>query len=236
MSGQPAVSLAFFDPARQLHCIARAGITLLFEGPRPSAIGQGPDVEDLGDGWHALLDDRLDLRFTPVSDRASLAGAHVRVCRVEGAVDGRPVSCVGTAAETIDPPEWDELDVLRAVSAVFDEEHAVLAVARRPRGEPGHGAELVSAAVLSDGKLRGVEDARLSTVYDGDGHQQSAGLELWMPGEDLPRRAAGRVTSGTTLELPGLRVNASVFSWRMEGREGAGAYELTIREHSPEAA
>jgi hypothetical protein len=57
-----------------------------------------------------------------------------------------------------------------------------------------------------------------------------------MPGEDFPRRAAGEVTGGTTLELPGLRVNASIFAWRMEGREGAGAYELTVRDEPPEAA
>jgi hypothetical protein len=31
-------------------------------------------------------------------------------------------------------------------------------------------------------------------------------------------------------------VNAAVFSWQMEGRNGAGAYELTIRDEPPEAA
>jgi hypothetical protein len=36
--------------------------------------------------------------------------------------------------------------------------------------------------------------------------------------------------------LDGLRVNAAVFSWRMEGRDGAGAYEVTIRDEPPEAA
>jgi hypothetical protein len=57
-----------------------------------------------------------------------------------------------------------------------------------------------------------------------------------MPGEDFPRRATGEVTGGTTLELPGLLVNASVFAWRMEGREGVGAYELTVRAEPQEAA
>jgi hypothetical protein len=41
--------------------------------------------------------------------------------------------------------------------------------------------------------------------------------------------------AGTTLGLDGLRVNASVFAWRMEGREGAGAYDITIRDE-PEVA
>lgn len=230
------VSLAFFDPARRLHGMARAGLTLIFDGSNPSVVGGGPRLEPAGDGYRAVVEDRIDLEFSPVSDPAQLAGSRVRVCRVRGTVDGRRLDCMGTVGETIAPPEWAELDALRAVSALFDSEHAVLAVARRPRGVPGHGRELVSAALLTGGDLRAVEEARLSTVYDGEGRQRSAGLELWMPGEDFPRRAAGEVASGTTLELSGLRVNASVFTWRMEGREGAGAYELTVRAEPEEAA
>ena len=83
---------------------------------------------------------------------------------------------------------------------------------------------------MLDGQVTGVEEARISTVYDGEGRQRSAGLELWLPGDSFPRRAAGTVTAGTTLALEGLRVNAAVFRWRMDGREGAGAYELTVRD------
>lgn len=230
------VSLAFFDPARQLHGMARAGLTLLFEGTRPTAVGQGPVLEPRGEGHHATLHERLDLEFEPLTEAVQLGGSRVRVCRVTGTVDGRRVECMGTAAETVTPPEWEQLDALRAVSALFDPENSVLVLARRHRGAPGHGHELVTAGLLSGGELRMVEEARLSTVYDAEGRQQSAGLELWMPGEDFPRRAAGLLAAGTTLELPGLRVNASVFNWRMEGREGAGAYELTVRAEPPEAA
>lgn len=235
MSEAP-VSLSFFDPARQLHGIARAGLTLLFEGANPSAVGGVPEIDAHGEGYRAELEDRLQLEFEPVSDAAQLAGSRVRVCRVSGTVDGTSIACLGTAAETISPPEWDGLEALRAVSALFDSDHAVLAIARRPRGALGHGHELISAVLVIDGEPRVVEDARLSTVYDGDGRQRSAGMELWLPGEDFPRRATGALTSGTTLELPGLRVNASIFAWRMEGREGVGAYELTVRGEPPEAA
>ena len=234
MSEAP-VSLTFFDPARKLHGLARAGLTLLFEGANPSAAG-GPEIEPLGEGYRAALEDRLALEFVPLTEAAQLAGSAVRVCAVSGTVSGTEVDCLGTVATTVTPPEWEELDALRAVSALFDRDHAALVVARRPRGAPGHGRELVSAALLTGGELRAVEEARLSTVYDGDGRQRSAGLELWLPGEDFPRRAAGELAGGTTLELPGLRVNASVFSWRMEGREGFGAYELTVRAEPPEAA
>ncbi|HEV2075142.1 MAG TPA: hypothetical protein VGR10_02790 [Thermoleophilaceae bacterium] len=235
-ASEPPVSLTFFDPDRRLHGLARRGLTLLFRNASPSAIQGGPDVEARGDGYRATLDDRLELQFAPVAARTPLAGAVVDVCRVTGTVDGERVECLGTASETRSPPAWEELDVLRTVSALFDPEHAALLVARRPRGAPGHGRELVSAALLDGGEVRAVEDARLSTVYDGAGRQQSASLELWMPGEDFPRRAAGELRAGTTLELPGLTVNASVFAWRMEGREGAGAYELTIRDEPAEAA
>ena len=147
----------------------------------------------------------------------------------------RQLDCLGTATETVTAPAWEELDALRGISALFDGEHAVVALARRPRGALGHGDERVIAWIVAGDDATQVEDARISTVYDGDGRQRSAGLELWLPGEDFPRRASGTAVAGTTLALDGLRVNAAVFSWQMEGRAGAGAYELTVRDE-PEAA
>jgi hypothetical protein len=41
---------------------------------------------------------------------------------------------------------------------------------------------------------------------------------------------SGSVRAGASLSLEGLRVNAAVFDWRMEGREGVGAYELAVRD------
>ena len=116
------------------------------------------------------------------------------------------------------------------------EDHALLALARRPRGAEGHGQELVTAKLLSEGELLTVEDARISTVYDGDGRQRSAGLELWLPGEDFPRRGSGSVVAGTSLELEGLQVHAAVFAWKLEGLDAIGSYELMVRSQSPVAA
>jgi hypothetical protein len=90
--------------------------------------------------------------------------------------------------------------------------------------------EDVRAVVISGGQARDVEDARLSTVYDRDGRQRTAGLELWLPGEDYPRRASGSAQAGASVLLGGVRVDAAVFEWQMEGRTGAGAYELALRE------
>jgi hypothetical protein len=233
---EPAVALAFFDPDRGLHGSARSGVTLLFEHGKPSALPEGPDVRPDGDGWKASLGNRFDLSFAPIGEALDLEGASARVCRVSGTLDDGSVECLGTATETSAPPRWEELDALRGVSALFDSENAVLAVARRPRGAVGHGQEKIVAWLVTGGEARLVEDARISTVYDGEGRQRSAGLELWMPGEDFPRRASGTAVAGTTLSLDGLRVNAAVFSWQMEGRHGAGAYEVTFRDEPLEAA
>jgi hypothetical protein len=233
---ETAVALAFFDPSRGLHGSARSGLTLLFERGRPQALPEAPEVKRDGDRYHAELGNRFDLSFAPVCDPLELDGASVRLCRVTGSVGGTRVECLGTSTETVTPPRWEELDALRGLSALFDEEHAVLALARRPRGVLGHGHEQVVAWLVTAGDARRVEDARISTVYDGDGRQRNAGLELWMPGEDFPRRASGTAVAGTTLSLEGLRVNAAVFSWQMEGRDGSGAYEVTIRDEPPEAA
>jgi hypothetical protein len=233
---EPAVSLAFFDTAQGLHGSARSGVTLLFERGAPRTLPEGASIERQGEGWRAHVDGELELAFAPASEPAELDGSRTCVCRVEGTLGDARVECLGTATETETPPEWAELDALRAVSAIFDAEHAVLAVARRPRGALGHGHEEVSARLVQAGQLLEVEDARISTVYDGDGRQRSAGLELWLPGEDFPRRASGTVQAGASLALEGLQVNAAIFAWTMEGREGAGAYDLVVRDEPDEAA
>ena len=230
------LALSFFDPARRLSGTARAGMTLLFDGAKPETVAEGPEVERSADGaLTGRLGERLELRFQPIAEPARLSGIRTTLCEVSGSVDGTRVDCLGTATQTIEPPEWADLDAVRGITALFDRERAVFVLARRPRGALGHGHELVEAKLVLDGELRDVEDARLSTVYDGDGRQRNAGLELWLPTEDFPRRLSGSVQAGASLSLEGLLVNAAVFGWRMEGREGIGAYELAVRDE-PEAA
>jgi hypothetical protein len=224
-----AVALSFFDPDAGIHGAVRTGLTLLFEG-REARAERGPvEIERADEGWHARASGDVDVKLTPVSDTADLGGIAVSVCSVEGSVGGKKISGLGTAAETQRPPEWRELDLLRAISAVFEPGLAALAVARRPREAGEHGSELVTAVLIEGGELRAPEDVRISTVYDGGGRQHSSGLELWFPGEDYPRRLFGTVQAGTSLELEGLSVHAAAFNWRMEGHVGAGLYELTLR-------
>jgi hypothetical protein len=231
-----AISLGFFDPAQEVHGTLRSGVAVVFEGTTGRTLDEPPEIAAAGDGYRAVCGGELELEFEPFSEPAELGGASAQVARVHGRAAGREVECLGTVGETRTPPEWEELDAVRLVSAVFDPEHAVLAAARRPRGAKGHGQELVIAHLLAGGQLVAVEDARISTVYDGQGRQRSVGIELWLPGEDFPRRASGSVRAGLTLGLEGLRVDAGLVAWRMEGRDGAGAYEITVRAEPGEAA
>jgi hypothetical protein len=233
---EPAVSLAFFDGERGLHGTLRSGVAVLFDGKHAATVDEPPAIERDGESWRAESGDAIDLTFEPCSPAVDLGGSTARVCRVRGRVAGAQLDCLGTAGETTVPPAWSELDALRTVSAVFDAEHALLAVARRPHGAFGHGQELVTAHLLAAGEVVAVEEARLSTVYDGEGRQQSARFELFLPGEDFPRRAGGTVRAGLSLALESLRVNVAVFEWEMEGRQGYGAYEITVRDEPAEAA
>ena len=104
----------------------------------------------------------------------------------------------------------------------------------RPREARAHADEAVGASILERARrrqraVRAVADP-LSTTYDGEGRQRRAGLELWDRGRrPTPRRAAGEVACGTTLDLGRLRLDCAFFRWRMEGREGVGRYDVLRR-------
>jgi hypothetical protein len=231
-----AFALSFFDADHNLYGTARSGATILFEGRKAVAHAEGPKVETDGDVWTAELAGRLSLRLAPVTEEIDLGAVTARVCRATGQVEGRAVDCLGTFSVTTVAPQWEELDAVRSVSALVDEGNALLAIARRPRDAAGHGDEEVRAVLLEDGVPHEVETARISTVYDGSGRQRSAGLELWLPDEEFPRRGSGLVIAGSTFDLEAVQVHAAIFRWRLNGREGIGGYELMVRVVPPVAA
>jgi hypothetical protein len=232
----PALSAAFFDPARRLFGSLRGGLGVLFDGNDHRVLPDPPELAGEAESWVARLGEGSELRFDALSPPLELAGTTTRICRVGGRLDGRRVDCLGATTETLEVPQWEELDAVRALVALFGESDAVLASARRPRGAPGHGREAISAILIEHGEVLAVEDARLSTVYDGDGRQRSAGLELWLSADDFPRRLTGVARAGMSLGLEGLDVHLAVFDWRLEGREGAGSYEVTVRSGEEAAA
>ncbi|CAA9483601.1 MAG: hypothetical protein AVDCRST_MAG45-314 [uncultured Solirubrobacterales bacterium] len=232
----PAISAACFDPQSDTHAVLRSGMGIIFRGESPDIVDEPPELARTGTGWQARSAGALELAFEPIAEEGRLGGSKARLCRVRGRVAQTALDCLGTVTETRRAPVWDELDATRSISAIFDPGHAVTLFARRPRGAGGHGEEELTGWLLEDGVLHELEDVRLSTIYDGDGRQRSAGLELWVPGEDFPRRLAGQARAGLSLALEGLLVHAAVFGWRMEGREGVGAYELTVRDRGGAAA
>jgi hypothetical protein len=222
------LALTFVDHERRLYATARSGFALVFEDGKASSYDEDVAITTAAEGWDARLPGGLDLSFRRLADPVELGGMRAHLC---AAGDG-----LGVIAEITDPPRWQDLDATRYVCALFDPKHAIIAFARRPAGSVGHGEELMVAHLWSDGELKGVEDARLSTIYDGEGRPRQASMELWLPAEDFPRRAFGSVTAGASLALEGLDVHAAAMDWRMDTHRGAGMYELTVREPAPAAA
>jgi hypothetical protein len=173
----------------------------------------------------------------PVARLGGMAGYEqpVRVCG--GAVIGSDrlsVDGLGQRGHSWGSPDWDRIELARTVSAWLGDDLAVSLTAIRPAGKHDHGAEAVVAAILDrdeDGVPRTIDvaDPRLSTTYDEEGRQRQAGLELWIDENGYPRRVAGEIACGTSLDLGRLRLDCAFFRWRMEGREGFGRYDVLRR-------
>jgi hypothetical protein len=124
--------------------------------------------------------------------------------------------------------DWNSLQLTRTVSAWMGADRGgVVLSSLRPRKAKNHDDERVWAAVVEGGEPAEVYDPRLSTTYDGDGHQRRAGLELWMEEEGgLPVRAAGEVLCGSSLDLGALRLDLAFMRWRADGVVGVGRYDI----------
>jgi hypothetical protein len=140
------------------------------------------------------------------------------------------VRCLGQRGHIWGAPDWKRLGLARTLSAWLGADRAVMLAAARPARARGHGEEAVAGWLVDVGDPQPINEPRLSTTYDGDLHQQRAGLELWMDEEsEFPRRASGQVLCGTTLELGDVLLETAFFGWRMEGREGVGRYDVMRR-------
>ena len=154
---------------------------------------------------------------------------HATVGDARVAVDG-----LGQRGHSWGAPDWDRIELTRTVSAWLGDDLAVSLTAVRPAGKRDHGAEAVVASILDrdeDGVAHAVDvvDPRLSTTYDEEGRQRQAGLELWVDEDGYPRRVAGELACGTSLDLGRLHLDCAFFRWRMEGREGFGRYDVLRR-------
>jgi len=235
-----------------------SALAVLFDGREPvGLLAEGGVTLSEGAGWDALAVGALDtttevplkswkvavapkdgegfeLSFEAVSPPADFEGGgmegYEQLCRVTGTAAGRPVDCLGQRGHSWGDPDWTEIDRTRSVAAWLEDGSALALGSVRPAGAADHAAEDVWATLLNAQGVLPVDEPRLSTTYDGDGHQRRAGVELWMDDDEgFAHRGSGHVLCGSSLELGSLRLDCSFFAWRLDGREGVGRYDVLRR-------
>jgi hypothetical protein len=187
--------------------------------------------------WQVVLDAEpgfaLELdAASAVAELDELGGmtGHERVCRVRGTAAGRPIDCLGQRGRSWGTADWSRIALTRSLGAWLEEGQSVVYSAVRPEGVENHADEERFGALLDADGAVAMSDPRVSTTYDGDGHQRRAGLELWVGGEDdYPRRGSGSVLCGSSVELGQLRLDCAFFGWTLDGREGVGHYDVLRR-------
>jgi hypothetical protein len=168
----------------------------------------------------------------PVARTGGMVG-YEQLCRVRGTVRvggaEHTIDCAGQRSHLWGEPDWDRIDATRTVTAWLDDGTGVSVTTVRGRDVDGHGDDAAWGAVLDPAGTLHVDAPRLSTTYDGEGHQRRAGLELWVGDDGYARRAAGEVLCGSTFDLGELQLDCAFFAWHMDGHEGVGRYDLVRR-------
>ena len=139
--------------------------------------------------------------------------------------------CLGQRGHAWGTPDWGRIELARTLSAWMGADRAVTLTAVRPAKAKHHDAEAVGGFLIDRGEPVAVFDPRLSTTYDGERRQRRAGLELWMSEEGglrAPRRRRGGVRHDASTSAS-CAWTARSFEWRMEGRVGAGRYDVLRR-------
>lgn len=248
-----ALAIVLADNAPVL-ALARGGEPV--QAPRWESIEVGgvglQTVEPLGawrasarapapDGGPASLELELRALSPPVelspgspAGRAGGMQGYEQLCRVTGAVtlggEERAIDSLGQRGHAWGTPDWDRMTMTRSISAWLGDDLALWLTAIRPEGAKAHDAEAVTATLVEGAASVDLDEARLSTTWDDGERQRRAGLELWETEEtEYPRRLAGEVVAGTTLDLGRLRLDCAFFSWHMEGRAGVGRYDVLRR-------
>ncbi len=207
------------------------------------AAGVSTTIVEPARAWTIAFDDGAGRGFTldvtaisPAADLGDGVGGmtgYDHLCRFEGDVHTGSatvrVSCLGQRGRLWGAPDWAGLELTRSVGVWLDGGSGIALHAARPTGAVGQDEEVCQASVFDGERALIVDEPRLSTVSDLEGHQRRAGLELWVHEEDYPRRAAGELVGGTSLDLGRLRLDCAFLRWRMEGQEGAGRYDILRR-------
>ncbi len=186
----------------------------------------------------------FELRFEALGEPAEIGSGAVaasaadlhgyeQLCHVAGSVRRGErrwqVDCLGQRGHQWGAPDWERIELARTISAWLEDGTGLTFASVRPHGAAGHDAEARSAYLVEQGNALAIDDALLSTAGDEDGRQRRAGLELRFTEDGARQRIAGEAVCGTTLDLGRLRLDTAFFQWRMDGREGAGRYDVLRR-------
>jgi hypothetical protein len=236
-----------------------SGLGLVFSGGDPVAVQADGEAEVAERSWAAIDAAGLattvecpleawtlsfasdgatfDLQVQALSAPGAMADGgmegYEQLCRFSGdaTVGGRRVQldCLGQRGHSWGAPDWERMALARTLGVWAGEDLGVSLLAIRPDGADRHDQESITAFLYEGGEPLRVLEPRLSTAYDGEQRQRRAGLELWTDEESHPRRAAGEIVCGTSLDLGRLRLDCAFLRWHMEGREGVGRYDILRR-------
>jgi hypothetical protein len=123
--------------------------------------------------------------------------------------------------------DWDAVEGLRLISAVFEDGQALALATLRPRGTTGHDRDRVAHHLERAGAPIALTEALLSTEYDAGGLPRRIGVELWAePGSPPLRLAGDRRGEVEVRDDDQVRREVARMSFRLDGAGGQGAYEL----------
>lgn len=229
-----------------------SALAIVFAGTEVLAVAQPADMAEVEtpDGWSLkfTLDEAgggVELAFEALGPAAEfLAGSQAadaggmesreQPCVVRGTVGATAVEGRGQRGEAWGDADWSQMGTARTVSAWLDDGRSFLASAIRADGADGHDSDAMTAYFLdpdAETAVAPLDEARLSTAYDAEGRQRRAGLELYETEDtQVPRRGAGTLVCGTSLDLGELQLDTAFFAWALAGHDGVGRYDLLRRK------
>ncbi len=123
--------------------------------------------------------------------------------------------------------DWDEIELIRVISARFDDGRLLGVTALRPAGAEGHGQEVVAGAMVNpEGQVESFSETLLSIEYDGDGKPRRIGLELYRGEGSIPLRAAGDATATETTSDGSVQRTSAALGMRLTGTQGYGRLDI----------
>jgi hypothetical protein len=163
--------------------------------------------------------DALAVEFqAPSGELLRFEWDEARLASLEPAAEAAPVWRLGGELD------WDEVELVRVLSARLADGRLLAIAALRPSGADGHGDEVVAGTLGQPGALEPLDEALVSTEYGPDQLPRRVGLELYGPGAGLAIRIAAGVEAVSRSPAGGVeRLSAAL---KLRGEGGAGILDL----------